>query len=279
MKKLEFYKLQASGNDFILFENKAKKITTGQLKKMARKYCRRKTDIGADGLLVIEPSKRANFKMRIFNADGSEAEMCGNGARCVGLWAKLKSQGHKAAKSQVIRFETRAGIIDTEMTAAGCVKAKTTDPFAIKLNVPLQVFGRAIHVNFVNTGVPHVVVFVEGLDNISADELGREIRFHGKFAPAGANVNFVEMVKKDTISLRTYERGVEAETFACGTGAIASAIIAGCRFNPEALSHKMKVITRGGDVLVIYFSRKDKKISDVFLEGKAQFVFQGSVGL
>ncbi len=277
MKQITFYKLQASGNDFILIDRRSK-TASQNYRKLAIELCRRKTGVGADGLLVIEPSRKTSFKMRIINADGSQAEMCGNGARCVALWAQHKSQSHKVTKSQVIKFETIAGMVEAGVKKE-MVKLKTTALFGIKLDSSLSVLGRKMHINYINTGVPHVVVFVEGLDKIDVAKIGRAIRFHKRFAPAGANVNFVEITGNNSISVRTYERGVEAETLACGTGSIASGIITTCKLSKACGEHKVKVKTRGGDILNVYFSCEADKIKDVFLEGKAHLVFKGSVVL
>jgi len=277
MKKIEFYKLQASGNDFILLDNsKAKfKASTTFYKKFAKKYCSRKLGIGADGVLVIEPSKKALFRMRIFNADGSEAEMCGNGARLAGLWASL-------AKKKDLKFETEAGVIEAKVKGKGsraAVKIKASTPFGLKMDFRLKVSGRKIKVNFVNTGVPHTVIFVQGLKNFDVGRIGREIRFHKQFKPAGTNVNFVEIKGKNSLSVRTYERGVEAETLACGTGALASAIISWFKLNPRVKQKKaitLSVRTRNGDILKVTFDLL-KKIDNVWLEGKACLVYKGEI--
>ncbi len=275
MEKIEFYKLQASGNDFILLDNSKAKFSSAFCKKFARKYCSRKLGIGADGVLVIQPSKKALFRMRIFNADGSEAEMCGNGARSAGLWACLTGK-------KDIKFETEAGIIEAKVKGKGSrafVKIKTSAPFGLKLDLPLKVSGRKIKVNFINTGVPHAVIFVQGLEKIDVDKIGREIRFHKQFKPAGTNVNFVEIKGKDTLSVRTYERGVEAETLACGTGSIASAIISWFKLNPRIRQKKavrLSVRTMSKDVLKVTFDLL-KRIDNVWLEGKAYLVYKGKI--
>ena len=286
--KIEFYKLQASGNDFILLDNiKSKnKFSIAFYKNFAKKYCSRKLGIGADGVLIIQPSKKADFKMRIFNSDGSEAEMCGNGARCVGLWAYLASQRKN------VKFETKAGIIEAKIGVKNkttLVKVKTSIPVGLKVNLPLKILGRKIKVNFINTGVPHVVIFVQGLDKIDVDKIGREIRFHKQFKPAGTNVNFVEIKGDSSIKVRTYERGVEAETLACGTGSLASAMISWLKLNPEIKQKNlisMLVTTKSKDVLKVTFSAKggsvsggdDKaEIDNVWLEGKAYLIYQGII--
>jgi len=295
MKKQEFYKLQASGNDFILLDNinQKSKISNSSYKKFANKYCSRKLGIGADGVLVIEASKKGDFKMRIFNADGSEAQMCGNGARCLGLWAYL-ARGEKN-----IKFETKAGIIEAKVEIKNknrLVKIKTSIPVGLKMSLPLNISGRKIKVNFINTGVPHTVIFVQGLAKIDVEEIGREVRFHKQFKPAGTNVNFVEIKSNNSLSIRTYERGVEAETLACGTGSLASAIISWLKLNPKLKQKKlisMFVTTKSKDILKVTFSAKDaclparqgsasggdnsKRIDNIWLEGKSHLVYKGTI--
>ena len=278
MKKIEFYKLQASGNDFILLDNSKDKfkVRTPFYKKFAKKYCSRKLGIGADGVLVIEPSKKALFRMRIFNVDGSEAQMCGNGARLAGLWASL------AKKKKNITFDTKAGIIEAKVKGKGrstAVKIKTSTPFGLKMDLPLKALGRKIKVNFINTGVPHTVIFVQGLEKIDVDKIGREVRFHKQFKPAGTNVNFVEIKGKNSLSIRTYERGVEAETLACGTGSLASAIIFWFKLNPRVKQKKaisLFVRTESKDVLKVTFDLSER-IDNVWLEGKACLVYRGEI--
>lgn len=268
----------ASGNDFVAVRLKAENQS---LATLARKVCDRKFGIGADGLLTLEKSKRARLKMRIFNSDGSEAKMCGNGARCVALLTGKKK----------VLIETKAGIIASEVGGnnvnpvkntialreknkiSNVVKIKLTDPKGIKLDIPLKV-RRNMHINFINTGVPHVVIFTEGVDKFYIIGLARFIRYHKRFAPEGTNVNFVEVLDKDTIKVRTYERGVEDETLACGTGSVASALITATRY-PLSPTRKINVHTHGGEVLKVYFERKNKGFRNVWLEGRVRIVCKG----
>ncbi len=275
MKQCTFYKFQASGNDFILIDALKKKPFTCSYKVFARKYCSRKTGVGADGVLMIEPSKKALFKMRIINADGSEAEMCGNGARCAALWARKIAN---ITSDNLLKFETPAGYLQAQVEASDTVKVKIPQPFDLKISLPIEVLGRKMHVNYINTGVPHVVVFVCGLEAIHVNDIGRAIRFHKKFAPTGTNVNFIEIMANNSIKVRTYERGVEEETLACGTGSIASAIIKSCVVDGQKsnVNAKIKVHTRGKENLIIYFKKeKGNKITDVWLQGKAVLVYLG----
>jgi len=268
-RKIKFEKLVAAGNDFVLIDNRVYRFkATAFLRKLARAACERRYGIGADGLLVLDSSSVADVKMRIFNADGSEAEMCGNGARCFAYHVSSRLGNKKTELS----LETKAGIVKARIKP-GSVMINLTDPRGLKLDLPLNVGGRKIKVNFINTGVPHTVIFVEGLDKIDVQSLGRQIRYHRDFAPAGTNVDFVEVLGKDYIKVRTYERGVEGETLACGTGSSASALIAGLKFFGGASS--IKVLTAGGEVLKVHFSREGLKFSGVWLEGKAGLVYKG----
>ena len=257
MQKIKFTKMVASGNDFVVIDNKP----AGNLCALTRALCDRKFGVGADGLLLISKAKNADLGMRIINADGSEAEMCGNGARCAALFS-----GKKKAK-----MLTLAGLINTRV-CENQVRIQLTDPKAIKLDIPLRVNGRLIKVNFINTGVPHVVVFVDGLDKMDVDSIGCLIRWHIKFAPAGTNVNFVEVKENNLIRVRTYERGVEGETLACGTGSSASALIFALKNNLKGL---VRVKTQSGEVLKIYFNKEKNKFKDVWLEGSARIVYKG----
>ncbi len=257
MKKAKFTKMVASGNDFVVVETN---------KLSAKSVCNRKFGIGADGLLVLEKSRIANIKMRIFNADGSEAEMCGNGARCAALFAV-----DQLACPKKILIETKAGIIKAEVNR-DIVKIKLTEPKNLRFDIPIKVNGRVLRVNFINTGVPHAVIFVSGIDKIDVDSIGREVRSHKRFAPAGTNVDFVEVLGKSSIRIRTYERGVEGETLACGTGSTAAALVFALKNNVDRL---IKVTTQGEEALKVYFKKEKNRFNNVWLEGKARIVYKG----
>lgn len=267
MRQVDFTKMVASGNDFVIIDgHKAQvipRLRSGQAsrKSLAKNICDRKFGVGSDGLLVLEKSKKADIRMRIFNADGSEAEMCGNGARCVAQYMGRKN----------IKIETKAGIIKAQVRGDN-VKIKLTEPKNIKLNIPVKINNRLLRVNFINTGVPHAVVFVEGLDKIDVCGLGRQIRFHKSFAPAGTNVNFIEVLNNNYIKIRTYERGVENETLACGTGSAASALVFVLK---SGVDDKINVHTKSGEVLKVYFEKEKDKFGGVWLEGKARIVYSG----
>jgi len=173
MNFIEFTKMVAAGNDFIVIAEAlpAKKL---ELAELAKQMCDRKYGVGADGMLLIERSRKADARMRIFNADGSEAEMCGNGARCSALWTEPKIKkspfSGKGEKSKIVKIETKAGIIESEVNNDN-VRIKLTVPKDIRLNIPITVNDRTLKVNFINTGVPHAVIFVEGLDKIDVNNL------------------------------------------------------------------------------------------------------------
>ncbi|MCU0651801.1 MAG: diaminopimelate epimerase [Candidatus Omnitrophica bacterium] len=276
MKKIKFTKMVASGNDFVVIRKLSPIPAAGgsafggsyQLSAFAKSICNRKYGVGADGLLLLEKSKKADIRMRIFNADGSEAEMCGNGARCAALYFSFQL----SALSSQLKIETKAGIIASEVNKDN-VRIKLTDPKHLKLNFPIKVRGRLIRVNFVNTGVPHAVIFTEGLEKINIKELGRQIRNHKKFAPVGTNVDFIEVLGNNSIRVRTYERGVEDETLACGTGSVASALITARSLG--LAGEKINVHTQSKEILKIYFEKSGNSFKNVWLEGKAKKVYTG----
>lgn len=258
----------ASGNDFVVARLQASRA---QLKNIALKICDRKNGVGADGLLVLEKSRVADVKMRVFNADGSEAEMCGNGARCVALWAQLQ-KSHSAERAAALKIETKAGIISCQITD-NRVKIKLVLTGKIIPDIPIRVKERVIRVNAMNTGVPHAVIFAEGLGKFDIIPLGRFIRYHKKFSPRGTNVNFVEVLGRNAIRVRTYERGVEDETLACGTGSVASALI--FAFKTNLYAGKISVLTQSRDILTVYFRRIVNSFDNVWLEGSAREVYKG----
>ncbi|MFZ2603713.1 MAG: diaminopimelate epimerase [Candidatus Omnitrophota bacterium] len=269
MKKINFTKMTASGNDFVVIEKRNLAARNKSFNNLARQACDRKFGIGADGLLLLEKTKKAVVRMRIFNADGSEAEMCGNGARCAALY--LGSQ--LSALSSQLKIETKAGIIEAYILGNN-VKIKLTDPTSIKLNIPLEINNRLLKVNFINTGVPHAVIFVNGIEKINVVSLGRQIRYHKNFSPKGTNVNFVEILNNNSILTRTYERGVEDETLACGTGSAASALLTVYSLGLTT-KKSVNVHTRSGEVLKVYFDRINNHFCNVWLEGKARIVYKG----
>ena len=268
MKMIPFTKMSAAGNDFIMIDNRVSAVDAVRGGEIARSICRRKLSVGADGLILIEDSQRADFKWRFFNADGSEAEMCGNGGRCAARFA------HRAGIAPAsLSFETLAGIIKAEV---GRKRVKLELPPASHpvLGIPLAIEDTTYSVNSITVGVPHAVLFVNDLEGCPVATLGRKIRFHDRFKPAGTNADFVSIKDGSTIAIRTYERGVEDETLACGTGSVASALIAGLT---RDMASPLSVVTRGGEILTVHFTLKQEAPADLFLEGGADFIYEGQL--
>jgi diaminopimelate epimerase len=266
---LPITKMSGSGNDFILVDNRSKQVLDSEMASLTRSLCRRMVSVGADGLIFIEPSGRYDFKWRFFNADGSEAEMCGNGGRCTARFAFLKGIAGKE-----MTFETLAGPIQAWVDGA-VVKLQLTKPRDQRLDQQIELDGKTIDFDFLNTGVPHTLIWVEDSEKTDVARLGPEIRFHEHFKPAGTNVDFVQLTPGGLLLLRTYERGVEGETLACGTGAVAAA---GVAFLKKNINSPIRVQTGGGEVLTVYVEgQAGQRIDRVFLEGKVRLIFQGEV--
>jgi diaminopimelate epimerase len=265
---IEFYKMNGSGNDFILIDNREGSLDVGDVTAFVRRVCERKISVGADGLILIERSERVDFKWRFFNADGSEVEMCGNGGRCAARFAFLKG-----IAGEKVSFETVAGTIDAEVRG-DVVKLRLTDPRDLVVDDQIRIEDRKLFVNSVNTGVPHVVYFVRDVNDFDVFATGRAIRYHEHYRPAGTNANFASVIDGHTLSVRTYERGVEDETLACGTGSVASALIAARKGLVES---PVDVLVRSGESLRIHFDRKADGFEKVYLEGKTKVVYQGSL--
>ena len=268
-ERLHFFKLSGSGNDFIIVDNFQKNLPFDFYKEQVTKLCNRNNGIGADGLIVLNHEDGVDFRWDFFNSDGSIAEMCGNGSRCAArLFSRLYGK-------QKIVFQTLAGLIHAEVNGR-LVKVKLSEPSNIIDNMEIYMDGETVVGSFVNTGVPHFVVILDDVNAVDVKELGRKIRFHERFNPAGTNVNFVQKLNSSTIKVRTYERGVEDETLACGTGASASAVVCGYK---NLASSPVKVITSGGEELTIYFTINHTKVTELFLEGEVKLICEGDVFL
>lgn len=263
--------MNGAGNDFVMLDNRDLRLSLSR-EQIAR-LCDRHRGIGADGLLLVEPATDGgDFKMRYYNADGGEAEMCGNGARCFGRFVN-----HLHGETlQEVRFETLAGLISAEFEGAQ-VRINMSAPHDLKLNQRLPVAGETLTVHSVNTGVPHAVVFSEAVDAVDVRAWGAGLRYHEAFAPKGTNANFAQVLGPDSLRIRTYERGVEDETLACGTGMVACALI---HHELTGAPSPIRVKVQGGDTLAIGFvETAPHHYQDVTLFGPADFVFQGTVEL
>jgi diaminopimelate epimerase len=264
---LRFTKMNGAGNDFILFDNRTGDIDLDR--NQIAQLCDRHRGIGADGILLLEkPANRADFRMRYFNADGGEAEMCGNGARCFARFAN--KVGRQKTK---VSFETPAGVISAELKGH-LVTLLMTEPTDLRLNVDLPMTPETKAVHFINSGVPHVVIPVAKVDDADVRRDGAAIRQHKMFSPNGTNVNFIEKRGPNKIAIRTYERGVENETLACGTGIVASALIFAAS---EKSSSPITVLAWGGDELEVGFEKVEGDFRNVTLTGPAEFVFEGTI--
>ncbi len=266
-RKIEFFKMSGNGNDFILIDNRDKIIGDDDPADFAKTICKRKISVGADGLILIESSDEADFKWRFFNSDGSFATMCGNGARCAAKFAFICG----IAKKNMV-FKTGAGLIHAKVEE-NLVKIKMTDPKFTGQGKIETSFGILDFVGF-DTGVPHVVVIADDIEKLDVKKLGREIRYHEKFSPHGTNVNFAAQKDGKTIINRTYERGVEDETLACGTGCVAAALA----FSKKSgISSPAAIIPKSKNPLRIHFERGNPGFFNVFLEGDARTVYRGEI--
>ena len=268
MGKIPFYKMSGSGNDFILIDNRDGIVDDRYLEQLVVGACRRKMSVGADGLLLVEKSSRADFKWRFYNSDGSRAEMCGNGARCASRFAFLTG----IAGSE-LSFETDVGLVTAEIIHDR-VKIGMTDPTDLQENGALLVKGTTLPYDFINTGVPHVVISTGDVESIDVLELGRAIRHHEAFSPAGTNVNFVAPVGDNTIAVRTYERGVENETLACGTGCVAASLVMCLKYQWPS---PVNVRTRSNAMLRVYYTFEEGGFTRIHLEGDARVIYHGTL--
>jgi diaminopimelate epimerase len=271
--------MTGAGNDFVLIDNREGIIDADHCQGLVRSACRRRLSVGADGMILIENDPEVDFKWRFFNLDASEAEMCGNAARCAARFAHLTGIVDK----QAMAFRTLAGIIRAELLE-NRVKAQMTLPHSLQLDLSIETTDRSFDLDFIDTGVPHAVCFVADDDELEAvdmQHLGHSIRFHPHFQPAGTNVNFASIKDARHITIRTYERGVEGETLACGTGAVAASLIAASR---NLVRAPVQVRTRGGESLTVHFeivdgtARSDRiPFREVYLEGEARVAYEADL--
>ncbi len=280
---MKFFKYHGAGNDFVLIDNRGGEIPEERKPDLASQLCNRRFGIGGDGLILVESSSKADVKMRIFNPDGSEPQMCGNGIRCI-----TKHIYDSGTKKDEISIETLAGIKDVRVSREGettYVRVNMGKPLFERKDIPatgegrlleerLEVNGEEVEIYAVNTGVPHVVIFVEDIKKADVINIGRAVRNNALF-PQGTNVNFLEIAGDNLFKIRTYERGVEGETLACGTGITASGVI-GTVAGEVDLKEPIKIVARGGTVY-IEVEMKDTEIETAFMNGPAELVFAGEI--
>lgn len=283
MKKIPFMKFSGAGNDFLIVDNRDRVIDPKKMSAFVASVCRRHLSVGADGLIFLEKSRKYDFRWRFYNNDGGEANFCGNGARCVARFAYLKKIAPKT-----MRFEGVAGVVAAEVDGEQ-VSVRVPEPSGVRLHVRLAIAsyrrrrgdtgqasmvhdGMVLEGHAINTGVPHFVYFVADTATAEVIGVGRPTRYHEAFKPAGTNVNFAQAVDRHTIKIRTYERGVEDETLACGSGALASALLA-------ALVHKVEspitVIPLSRMPLRISFKQSAERFTNLTLTGEARAVYEG----
>ncbi|MBI5386715.1 MAG: diaminopimelate epimerase [Verrucomicrobia bacterium] len=267
---LDFVKMNGAGNDFALIDNRARNIRL--TREQVAQLCHRQKGIGADGLIFLIPcaSGQADWAWEFYNRDGSVAEMCGNGARCFARFIQRLT-----ATGGPITFETIAGVIRAHL-AGERVTIELTEPTGLRLDQQVNVSTGTLSVHCLNTGVPHAVIFVPDADTAMVQRLGAEVRHHQQFSPKGTNVNFVQALGPNSIRVRTYERGVEGETLACGTGVTASALVSS---QVHHFNSPVKVQVQSGDVLEVSFRESNGVFRDVKLNGPADFVFEGRIAV
>jgi diaminopimelate epimerase len=264
---LPFSKLSGSGNDFILIDNRTRIVPPAEAAELARGLCRPRLSIGADGLILIEDDDELDFSWRFFNADGTEPQMCGNGSRCAARYAF--ERGIAGAE---MTFRTGAGPISARV-AGRLATVRLTPPrdFVPGMRIPLD--DDVLEVDSLNTGVPHVVIFVPDLERIDVSRIGAAVRNHPVFAPAGTNVNFAVLTGPSSLSVRTFERGVEGETLACGTGVVASGLAA---FARGLVTPPVAVVVRSGETLTVDFTAAKNLPSAVDFSGEVRWVMDGA---
>lgn len=281
MKAIPFTKMVAAGNDFLVVDavHHPLRLLRRRWAAVSRTLCDRHEGVGADGVLVLEPARGADVRMRVFNPDGSEAEMCGNGARCV---ARFVHEWNGRPAHREITIETLGGPVRARV-GQGRVRIALRNPAGIRRGLRLAVDGRVLTGTFLNTGVPHLVVPVRRLAQMDAARLGRLLRRHRAFAPRGTNVNFIQSEGRSgrRLSVRTYERGVEEETLACGTGVTASAIAHALQqAGPSPRVYRIRVRARSGESMTVSCRAarqgQEVRVSDVVLEGSARRICDGT---
>jgi diaminopimelate epimerase len=269
MQRIPYWKYEGAGNDFVALDARdgLPELETA----LIREVCDRRLGIGADGVLVIEPAAESgiHFRMVYYNADGSRGEMCGNGARCIAAFALLRG-----AAPASMRFLTDAGTYSAQVRE-DAISVAFPDIRETVVEKRAITEGRAWEGDYLPVGVPHFVTWVNDLDRVDVARIGRALRHHEAFAPRGTNVNFAQILGPASLRLRTYERGVEAETLACGTGSVATALTYALRQGVLG-PHRISLLTASGQLLGVSFVLDDSGATDVSLHGPARLVHEGT---
>lgn len=272
---MKFWKMNGAGNDFVILDNRVEQLRTSQLAALAQTVCQRHMSVGADGLMAVDhPTQGGDYKMLFFNSDGSIGEMCGNGARCI---CRYGYENGLAGETQTV--ETTAGIVTGQRISASQYRIRLNDPTTIELDLPLEVDGityPCAYVELGNPGIPHAVVPMPDLQHRSFADLwplGSKLRHHSRF-PKGANVNFYEILAPDLVLEKTFERGVEDFTYACGTGT--GSLITVLTLQGKVSGHGVRVQVPGGE-LIIDVVRRGEQVQDLFLTGPTNIVCKGEL--
>lgn len=272
---MRFWKMNGAGNDFIVIDNVAERIPTDELPNVARVLCTRRMSIGADGLMAVDRAEGdADFKLRFYNCDGSVGEMCGNGARCICRYGY-----ENGLAGEVQRIETTAGVVEGRRVSERVYRIRLNDPSEIELDRRVDVCGRTVECSYVvlgDPGIPHAVVPMRGLRDLPDGELfelGKAIRWHESF-PKGANVNFCEVTGRDEFLIKTFERGVEGFTYACGTGTASTAAALCLR---GLIGESSRAVMAGGELSVDVGRGGAVGVSSLHLTGPTNVVARGDV--
>ena len=271
MKKIHFVKMHGAGNDFVLIDDRQGLFPSHDNLRIAA-LAERRTGIACEGIILVQKSSVADFRMVFFNPDGTEADLCGNGARCVAAFAREIG----AVQTASMTFETRAGLVDAEVIDAGLVRVWMPEPKNRRYNLQVKVKGSVVAGDFVDTGVPHFIVPTTSVATVDVAKLGRELRLSDAFAPNGVNVDFVQYKAPNIAIMRTYERGVEAESGACGTGAVAAAVVG---VETKGLSLPIRIRCSHGCELTVEGDWRHAKSTGFILTGPVKRVFEGEVDL
>ncbi|MFA5833092.1 MAG: diaminopimelate epimerase [Bacteroidota bacterium] len=274
--KIHFTKMSGAGNDFVVVDNRSGIISDPH--SFSNTVCNRRLGIGADGVLLLERSDISGFTMKYYNADGSNAGMCGNGGRCIAKFAYDNS----VVTSDNFSFEAFGHIYESTRIDSTLFDLKMKNPFDVKLNQEISLDSTTVKANYINTGTDHSVIFLDDNSQLGTLEsadifgIGKKIRYHNIYQPKGTNVNFVSKLTDNIIQIRTYERGVEDETLACGTGSVASAILSSMKYQMKS---PIRVKVLSGEFLEISFQKTINNFFDVRLKGSAKVTFYGEIDI
>jgi len=267
-EKIAFFKMSAAANDFIVIDNRSKAYSE-QANFLARKLCQRRYSVGADGLILIENSKKANFKALFFNADGSEFNLCGNGGRCAAKFAFIN-----VIASRKMTMETNVGVLNAEITS-DTVKLQIPLPVKVEMNKIIEIEGkRKIKGHYIKIGDPHFIIFAKNIFEAPIEAFSKKVRYSSSFGEEGTNVDLIQQIRENRFAIRTYERGVEGETYACGSGCVSAAIV----LNKLSYSYVNYVFqTKSGFLLDVHLDISEGTLKNIILEGDARVICKGEI--